>query len=132
MISKKVFLGFVLLFLANAGFSQDNRDITTASGKERSKKLILQLPVAHMELGELYDKYLKGYKKAFRCSYLTLDNLSKAAFSIQKSSAFDCLDSHMAVLHNELLDRKPDEILTSSPSVIVRAGSNGVHSSQWN
>lgn len=130
MALKTASLGIILFFVCSAAFAQFEKQHTLAS-REAAKPHIVNLPVAELGVSELYDKYLKGYKKAFRCSYFVLDNLSKAAFAIQQSSAFDCLDSHMAVMENST-HQNLDTILNSASPILLDNNHSSIDYSRWN
>jgi hypothetical protein len=97
----------------NIGFGQEinldnSKNLETLRTKISTDKAIFSLAGAELSLKPSMEKYLKGYKKAFRCSYYTLNNLSKAANTIQTEKAFDCLDSNIAYFEandNVLLEK---------------------------
>jgi len=54
---------------------------------------------------DIYLDFLKDYQENFRCSFLTLSNLAKAATYIHNNEAFNCLNS-LIVRNEQELDLK--------------------------
>jgi hypothetical protein len=47
---------------------------------------------------EIYNQYLKEKKIPVKCSYLMLNNLSRAGATLETAEAFDCINSYLALL----------------------------------
>jgi hypothetical protein len=99
----KFALNALLVIILSPLYSQTliHRIETSDSIREEKK---IEMAVAHLQalpkkdrdkFKDIYLDFLKEYKQSFKCSYLTLSNLAKAAAFIHSSDAFNCLNSLM-------------------------------------
>ena len=100
---------FIVLFLAisTLGYGQSNEtsnDTLTLDQRLKIFRETLNLDEEKFDLfKETYTKYQDDQKRAFRCSFLTLDNLAKIAGGLNQAEALECLNT---LLVNSDEDRK--------------------------
>ena len=64
-------------------------------------------------LRQIYNLYIKDRKLPMKCSYLVLNNLSRAGATIETPEAFDCINSYLAVLeHDQRLQKQYKSLVT--------------------
>jgi hypothetical protein len=75
--------------------------------QEKVKSAKLEITSSLMDKGkrerlrQIYNRFWKETKIPFKCSYLVLNNLSRAGSSIESGEAFDCMNTYLATLeHN--------------------------------
>ncbi len=55
-------------------------------------------------LRQIYNRFWRETKIPFKCSYLVLNNLSRAGSTIETGEAFDCINTYLATLeHNRTI-----------------------------
>jgi hypothetical protein len=47
---------------------------------------------------QIYNHYMKDKRLPVKCSYLMLNNLSRAGSTLETAEAFDCINSYLAIL----------------------------------
>jgi hypothetical protein len=55
---------------------------------------------------QIYNLYMKDKKIPVKCSYLMLNNLSRAGSTLETAEAFDCINSYLAILEENQSTRR--------------------------
>jgi hypothetical protein len=103
-----------LLLIVIFCFSSENVNAQKISATNRHHSLYLkELDKGKRErMRRIYNMYLKDKKIPAKCSYLMLNNLSRAGLTIETSDAFDCVNSYLAILdHNQKIDQAYKQIV---------------------
>ena len=98
-----------LITLSLQGFSQDI-SLTLSTYKTFALKInyaVIHIPESPRDTYS-YASYSEKNKKGYRCSFLTLNNLAKAAESINDAAPLNCLYSHLVFLEHNILRRTVD------------------------
>lgn len=108
MLLKSVAAGFLVVFISIHSFGQhsfiknagdslapDSRVASIVNGFHLSDEDLTKFL-------EIYQAYLKDQKQVFKCSFLTLGNLARAAAGIPEKDALECLNTQLVNLHDEI------------------------------
>lgn len=88
------------------GFSQNTQTKSDSDSPLNLKRIkvvevIMRFPeLKENNLWEIYEQHLTKHKK-FRCSFLTLNNLARAAAIVNSNEAYDCINSMLVYQEND-------------------------------